>query len=80
MSIYSDKFFEKPVKIIEAKNDLREAFLEIDKLRKEFYLLGYVDYDFKYLYFEVYKDYKKFTPSNAKKLGTFVSPKISKSE
>ena len=51
MQIYSDKCFEKPVRIIEAEENLQEALNEIDKLRKKYFLLGYITYDFKKLYF-----------------------------
>ena len=58
MQIYSDKSFSNPIEIIQAEGDLEEAFAKIDKLRKKYYLLGYVTYDFKKLYFEVFDKYE----------------------
>lgn len=80
MQIYSDKKFTNLIKIIKAENDLKQAFEEIDKLRKEFYLLGYITYDFKKLYFEVYDKYEKYIPAKSKQLGIYSKPLISKEE
>lgn len=80
MQIYSDKCFEKPVRIIEAEENLQEALNEIDKLRKKYFLLGYITYDFKKLYFEVFDKYKKYTPAKSKQLGTIIRPKITKEQ
>ena len=66
MQTYSDKCFEKPVRIIEAEENLQEALNEIDKLRKKYFLLGYITYDFKKLYFEVFDKYEKYTPAKSK--------------
>ena len=49
MQIYSDKCFEKPIEIISAEGDLKSAFERIEKLRKKYYLLGYITYDFKWI-------------------------------
>ena len=76
MQIYSDKCFEKPVRIIEAEENLQEALNEIDKLRKKYFLLGYITYDFKKLYFEVFDKYKKYTPAIYNQPGTQLSPQI----
>lgn len=80
MQIYSDKCFKNSVKIIEADGDLECAIREIDELRKKYYLLGYITYDFKYLYFEAYDKYEKYSPSEAKQLGTIIKPMITKEE
>ena len=53
MQIYSDKIFENPIEVIEAFSDLRETFKKIEELRKKYYLIGFINYDFDYLYFEV---------------------------
>ena len=80
MQIYADKLFENPVEIIEAEGNLREAFDRIEKLRDEYYLLGYVTYDFKYLYFEVFNGYRKYVPQKPKELAIIAKPKITKSK
>lgn len=80
MQIYSDKCFTNPIKIIEANGDLADAIREIDEFRKKYYLLGYITYDFKYLYFEVYDKYEKYSSSKAKQLGTIIKPIITKEE
>ena len=54
MQIYSDKIFEKPLEVIETFSDFREAFKKIEKLGKKYYLIGFINYDFDYLYFEVF--------------------------
>ena len=78
MQIYSDKSFLNPIKIIQAEGDLKEAFAKIDKLRKKYYLLGYVTYDFKKLYFEVFDKYEKYISEKPKQLGTIIKPLVSK--
>ena len=78
MQIYSDKKFENPIEIIKADGDLKEALDKIDQLRHKYYLLGYITYDFKKLYFEVYEKFEKYIPNPPKKLGTIITPKISK--
>lgn len=75
MQIFADKKFENPLKIIEAfdNKSFVEAFSQIEKLRKRFYLLGYIRYEAKdiflgkkikskypLLYFEAYKDTKEY--------------------
>lgn len=80
MQIYSEKTFENPIKIIEAAENLEPALREIDELRKKYFLLGYITYDFKYLYFEVFDKFKKYSPKGAKQLGTIIKPKITKEE
>ena len=80
MQIYSDKCFENPVRIIEAEENLQEALNEIDKLRKKYFLLGYITYDFKKLYFEVFDKYEKYTPAKSKQHGTIIRPKITKEQ
>lgn len=78
MQIYSDKSFSEPMEIIKAESDLEQAFARIDELRKKYYLLGYITYDFKKLYFEVFDNFKKYTPQTPKQLGTIIKPLISK--
>lgn len=80
MQIYSDKCFEEPIRIIEAENNLQKALDEIDKLRKKYYLLGYITYDFKKLYFEVFDKCKKYTPAKGKQLGTIIRPMVTKEQ
>lgn len=72
MQIFADKKFEHPIQIIEAfdNKSFIEAFKEIEKLRKNHYLLGYIRYESKeiflgkeikseypLLYFEVYNKF-----------------------
>ena len=78
MQIYSDKSFSEPIEIIKAEGDLKQAFVRIDELRKKYYLLGYITYDFKKLYFEVFDKFEKYTPKTPKQLGTVIKPLISK--
>lgn len=80
MQIYSDKCFENPIEIISAEGDLKSAFERIEELRKKYYLLGYITYDFKKLYFEVFDKYKKYIPNSPKQLGTIIRPMISKEQ
>lgn len=75
--IFADKKFSNPIKIIEAfdNQSLKEAFDEIERCKRDFYLLGYVRYEAKdvflgkeiksdlpLLYFEVFKDCEEFVP------------------
>ena len=76
MQIYSDKIFDKPVEVIEAFSDLREAFKKIEEYGKKYYLLGFVNYDFDYLYFEVFDKFRTYVPNSPKPLGTVLKPKI----
>lgn len=81
MQIYSDKIFENPIEIIEASGDLKSAILRIEELRKKYFLLGYINYDFKYLYFEVFENFRKYEPSKSPKtLCSLLSPKITKGQ
>lgn len=78
MQIYSDKIFRNPIKIIEAfdNESFINSFSEIEKLKNDFYLLGYVRYEAKdiflnkeisskspLLYFEVFEKYENYLPS-----------------
>ncbi len=94
MQIYDEKIFGKPIDIIEAfdKNSLKSAFNKIEEYKKKYYLLGYIRYEAKniflgqdynskepLLYFEVFNNYKQYTPSkNDNNLAPLVIPKISK--
>ena len=80
MLIYSDKKFLNPIKIIESHGNLQNALNEIDQLKNSFYLLGYINYDFDYLYFEVFDKYEKYIPNSPKQLGTIITPLIEKKE
>lgn len=80
MQIYSDKCFDNPIEIISAEGDLKSALIRIEELRKKYYLLGYITYNFKKLYFEVFDNYKNYIPSTPKQLGTIIKPMISKEE
>ncbi len=75
MLIYSNKIFTNPVKIIEAfDNDtFREAFSQIEILKENFYLVGYIRYEAKdiflgkniktdlpLLYFEVFDKFEEY--------------------
>ena len=78
MQIYANKSFSNPIEIIKAEGDLKEAFCRIDELRKNYYLLGYITYDFQKLYFEVFDKFENYTPNPPKQLGTIIKPMISK--
>ena len=78
MQIYSNKSFSNPIDIIKAEGDLKQAFTKIDKLRQQYYLLGYITYDFKKLYFEVFDKFAEYKPKTPKQLGTIIKPLISK--
>ena len=80
MQIYSDKIFEKPIDVIETFSDFREAFKKIEKLGKKYYLIGFINYDFDYLYFEVFDKFKTYIPNPPKNLGTILKSKISKQD
>ncbi len=80
MQIYSDKIFTEPVEVIEAFDDLRESLLKIEEYGKKYYLLGFINYDFDYLYFEVFDKFEPYAPRAPKPLGTILRPKISKEE
>ena len=80
MSIYSNKFFKNPIEIIEAKDEeIKFAFDKTEELKKQYYLLGYINYDFNELYFEVYQNFEEFIPQKiTKPFGTIITPLISK--
>ena len=78
MQIYSNKSFSNPIDIIKAEGDLKQAFAQIDTLRQQYYLLGYITYDFKKLYFEVFDKFTEYKPQAPKQLGTIIKPLISK--
>ena len=78
MQIYSNKSFSNPIDIIQAEGDLKKAFKKIDALRQQYYLLGYITYDFKKLYFEVFDKFTEYKPQAPKQLGTIIKPLISK--
>ena len=80
MQIYSEKLFKNPIEIVEAEGDLSEAFKRLETLREKYYLLGYITYDFKKLYFEVFDKFEKYIPNSPKQLGTMISPQITKSQ
>ena len=80
MQIYANKCFSQPIKIIDKEGDLRNAFAEIDELRKKYYLLGYITYDFKKLYFEVFDKFETYIPQKIKQLGTIITPMINKKD
>ena len=75
MTVFENKLFENPVKVIKVfKNtELEKAFKEIDKLKQDYYLTGYIRYEafecefseFPLLYFEVYDNYKTYIPSGS---------------
>lgn len=73
MQIFADKVFENPIEIIKAfdKDSFVKAFSRIEELRKNYYLLGYIRYEAKeiffgneiesdlpLLYFEVFENYR----------------------
>lgn len=89
MQIYSNKLFKNPIKIIKAFNneEFIKAFAEIEKYRKDKYLLGYIRYEAKeifldnkitsknpLLYFEVYEDFEEYTPSKHNDINIDISP------
>ena len=91
MSVYSDKIFKNPIKIIKAFNnsEFKAAFNGIEKLRKKYFLLGYIRYEAKeiflnnqiqsplpLLYFEVYETYEKYLPQKSKDTKLKITPKI----
>ena len=68
MQIYSDKKFENPIEIIDVSGELKEGFDRLEILRKKYYLLGYITYDFKYMYFEAFDRSEKYIPNPPKQL------------
>lgn len=90
MNIFVDKYFKNPLeKIIAFDNDsFLSAFSRIEKLRKEYYLLGYIRYEAKdiflgrdiksdlpFLYFEVYDKFETLITDDVEE--TFVLPEPS---
>jgi para-aminobenzoate synthetase/4-amino-4-deoxychorismate lyase len=83
MQIFSDKLFKNPIKTIVAnsKLEMQKAFDLLEKYRKNFYLLGYISYDFDYLHFDVYEKFEKYQPSKVTKpFGIAIKPLISQDE
>ena len=80
MQIYSNKVFENPIEIVDVRGDLEAGIRRVEELRKKYFLLGYITYDFKGMYFEAFEGFKEYTPKPPKALGTIIKPKISKSE
>lgn len=91
MQIYSDKIFKNPIKIIKAfsNEEFKRAFEEIEKYKSRFYLLGYIRYEAKeiflgnqilsdlpLLYFEVFKDYETYIPSEHQNINLTLEPQI----
>ena len=77
MLIFGNKLFKKPLRILKAFNneEFLTAFREIEELSKKYYLAGYIRYeakevflgkkiafDYPLLYFEVFEDFKEFSP------------------
>lgn len=95
MQIYSNKLFKNPLKIIKAfnNNEFTHAFAQIEKYRKDKFLLGYIRYEAKeiflgnkitsinpLLYFEVYDDFEEYKQKYHKPIDINVSPNIHFSE
>lgn len=78
MIVFGEKLFINPLKKIVAFNfdELKAAFAEIEELKKNFYLVGYLRYnafskqssDFPLLYFEVFNSYNIYKTKKTKKL------------
>jgi para-aminobenzoate synthetase/4-amino-4-deoxychorismate lyase len=78
MIIFADKLFVNPLFVIKAFNysELIRAFEQIEQLKKEFFIVGYIryeafektEYKFPLLYFEVFKDYNIYKPKIFEKL------------
>lgn len=96
MQIYSDKKFNNPVKIISAfdRKGFLKAFEEIEILKNNYYLAGYIRYEAKdvfsgkninsalpLLYFEAFENYEKFeSEQNKKTVWLFPKPAITYEE
>lgn len=95
MLIYSDRLFENPVEIISAfdRTSFLKAFERIEKLRSEYYIVGYIKYEaYKFfqksdmvsrsplLYFEVYKEFRAFTQTGSQDCKTVLYPEITKEQ
>lgn len=78
MIIFGEKLFTNPLKTIVAFDfdELKKAFKEIEKLKNNFYIVGYLRYNafsnessiFPLLYFEVFNSYNIYKTQNTKKL------------
>ena len=78
MIIFGEKLFTNPLKTIVAFDfdELKKAFKEIEKLKNDFYIVGYLRYNafsnessiFPLLYFEVFNSYNIYKKRNTKKL------------
>jgi para-aminobenzoate synthetase/4-amino-4-deoxychorismate lyase len=72
MIIFGDKLFTNPIKVIKAfnKTELLKSFEQIEKLKNDFFIVGYLRYDafeaikseFPLLYFEVFKNFTEYKP------------------
>lgn len=96
MQIYSNKLFKNPQKIIVAfdNESFISAFRELENLKEDYYLIGYIRYEAKdvflgqkvqskkpLLYFEAFKDFENYLLNkNVKDVFIFPKPKISFSE
>ncbi|RAX54410.1 chloride transporter [Helicobacter sp. 16-1353] len=83
MAIYSNKVFENPIEIIDikGKQNISSALNKLERLSRKFYALGYINYDYTHLYFEIFDSYKKYIPSKIPtKLGIIKNPLITKNE
>lgn len=93
MQIYSNKLFKNPQKIIVAfdNESFTSAFRELENLKEDYYLVGYVRYEAKdvflgqkvqskypLLYFEAFKEFENYILNkNVKDVFLFPKPKIS---
>ena len=83
MQIYFDKCFVNPIEIIDAPAmmTVEDAFERIWELRKKYYLLGYVTYDFSRVYFEAFEKFSPYEPRKVSKpFGIVTKPLITKEE
>ncbi len=81
MIIFGNKLFTNPQRVIKAFNlsEIIEAFEQIEKLKNEFFIVGYMRYEafrceqskFPLLYFEVFDEYKKYNPEKSLKVPNF---------
>ncbi len=82
MQIYSDKCFRNPLFKIEANGleEVENALVRIQSLRKRYYLVGCISYDFDYLYFEAFEGFDNYSPRRVERvLGILNRPLVSKS-
>lgn len=66
--------------LLKQKRIYKKLSTKLTNCEKKYFLLGYITYDFKKLYFEVFDKYKKYTPAKSKQLGTIIRPKITKEQ